>query len=874
MSLRVYYVFDRWGNQIDSIVRPIECHHKENLEKAEDTLTIAYPGERLTEGDRLVWRDRSGKWHEHEVTDTATDHSDGQLYETATCDSSYIELSTDYLEEVEPGNVGASVALGRALSASTWIAGICDVPGTAQFSFFHQYASEAIGDIAEALGAEIETEIEVEGTGVKSRKVNLRKARGEDRGALLVYGRNIAGIHRTIGPDPIYTAAYGYGKSETTEAGGQRRKLTFGSINGGKNYVEDLAALERYGRPDGHGGKKHSFTDVEYSQCDDAAELKALTAEYLASVCKPAVSYDFDVIYLETDDPVGIGDVVHVRDRDLDERLSTRVLSIDSDECDASATKLVIGMIRPTLTQHVKSASDSAQKAQDGVADLNERSHDWDDTSEIVDTAPGEWLQKVIDRLNQEFDAAKTYKFSSFEKGDIWANGPLTADGRPTGNTSSAINLNGLGFRIASKVEGGDFKWEVFGTGEGFTASLINVGILRCGDNYLNLDTGEMRIALTAKVGTGSQSVSGYVQNVANTSATNAANQAKTDMRSEMNKALDDYLPTSLFDSHLNMRNVASALTNGFVDKGLFIESGHVVFNGDYVRTGVIEAQNGASFFDLDNGYLEAVGNIYSVGQHHEMHARLINGQLDLIMDQTAIGTLATYTRSNNAMVHITGLKAFTTLVLAGPGLGVSSDSTVNSGLTWTDCINGTINHVAGVSVNGSTATFDMWSATFFHGLLTGQSNTADVSFNAGTRSVNLIASVEPGSEVVAGEPMQVVQITTQDELAEAAAQGRMVWIEGDEPGMLAEPVYTGEAWTMEVPEAHKSDPIVVPLADFVEAQNDLLQAELEAVVNHIGDARLTRKIATAKIAAKSGNAKLIARAVGEVSNGGKAELA
>ena len=51
----------------------------------------------------------------------------------------------------------------------------------------------------------------------------------------------------------------------------------------------DLAdALARWGRPDGKGGKAHVFGDVEFSDCEDAAELKKLTEAQLAKVIREA----------------------------------------------------------------------------------------------------------------------------------------------------------------------------------------------------------------------------------------------------------------------------------------------------------------------------------------------------------------------------------------------------------------------------------------------------------------------------------------------------------------------------------------------------------------------------------------------------------
>lgn len=83
-----------------------------------------------------------------------------------------------------------------------------------------------------------------------------------------------------------------------TDSGGYGRKLTFGEINNGKDYVEDAEALKLYGRPDGKGGLKHVFGKYENSSCEDAHQLKDETQDYLDQHKTPGVTYEADVVDL------------------------------------------------------------------------------------------------------------------------------------------------------------------------------------------------------------------------------------------------------------------------------------------------------------------------------------------------------------------------------------------------------------------------------------------------------------------------------------------------------------------------------------------------------------------------------------------------
>lgn len=87
----------------------------------------------------------------------------------------------------------------------------------------------------------------------------------------------------------MFTALYGFGRGlaivdESGEAtGGFTRRLTFGEVNGGVNWVGDDGARERWGRWDAARGEKvHAFGQVTFPQCERPEQLLALTRSALA----------------------------------------------------------------------------------------------------------------------------------------------------------------------------------------------------------------------------------------------------------------------------------------------------------------------------------------------------------------------------------------------------------------------------------------------------------------------------------------------------------------------------------------------------------------------------------------------------------------
>lgn len=463
-------------------------------------ITTTFP---LKQGYRLVWADRLGRLHEHICQDPQGLHADGETLYADTALNSICELYGDYIEDKRPYAYGYLQALNVALEPTRWEAGTVDQSGkvASGLTFYHTSAREALQAILEC-GGELETEVAVSGGFVSSRKVGIRSHRGATAGhRRFTYTKDLVSVARTEHYGAI-TACYGYGKGIETDSGGYGRKLTFGDINGGVNYVEDAEALKKYGRPDGKGGFSHIFGQFEDSSCEDAATLLNEAREYLDSHSEPGVSYEADVLDLvqfgRSWEGVGVGDDVQIVDTEYSPEL----------RCSGRVTKLVTDLLGGTMTVTLgnvtETIADVWNEQQRAVSGLSRRSSSWD----VAANTPAAYLQQVIAGLNEQFNTqGMSYCFTSFEQGTIWSSVPLDDNGHPTKTGGSAIQICSQGFRIASGTKAdGSYDWRTFGTGKGFTADEITAGTLNAdlikagtiqdmtGENYWNLLTGDLRM--------------------------------------------------------------------------------------------------------------------------------------------------------------------------------------------------------------------------------------------------------------------------------------------------------------------------------------------------------------------------------------------
>lgn len=545
----ILWACDRWEAYKGPIKTLFECEdtREVNGENALSITTLA----RLDKGDRLVWRDLKGRWHENIVDGVEEERASAGILYTYYCPTSaQIELLGDYLEDKRPYDVSAYAALASALSSSRWQVGTVADLGQAGTNFYHTNAWAAIHDVADTWGGELSFEIQVSGTKVTARRVCMAKQVGEDNGKRFTYAKDLVSVKRSVDEGNVCTALYGYGKSLQTAdedgnlTGGYDRKLTFGDVNGGQNWVGSADALARWGRPDGKGGKAHVFGDVEFSDCEDAAELKKLTEAQLAQLCVPTVAelmaaQKSSAKRTASSIRATVADAVNASNKASTGKWGE---SLAASEKRQEAFAREQGGAAKDYTDEVKDALDKALKeyadkgdttleealkkySDDGNLSLEEVLKLYTDTTveqsesvlKQIDEANKEYLEGITGSLDERLTSAESEvdglqnqldqlptdirkKIVEILNSEInttggWVyeepgQGILVYDKKPE-NATKCVKIGGGVIGVAnSKYSSGAWKWRTAITGDGVTADELTTGRIKGGNSYWDLDSG------------------------------------------------------------------------------------------------------------------------------------------------------------------------------------------------------------------------------------------------------------------------------------------------------------------------------------------------------------------------------------------------
>lgn len=364
-------------------------------------------------------------------------------------------------------------ALIGALENSLWEVGQVDSGfPEASTNFYHETAMSCLQKMAETWGGEFRFRIEHDGRRITARYVDFLRQRGEDTGFRVTVGKNMRTLEGEEDITALATALYGYGRGEEhEETGGFGRRISFADVewkkeNGdpvdkplGQEWVGDPEALAVWGL---QGGTVHRFDFVIFEDVEDPEELLRLTWEELQKRKAPQVNYRVGLIDLEytegrSHEATRIGNWGLVIDDDFKPPLEfkARVIERKIPLRNPERTELTLGHIVPTLTDIVNRADRNSRNAiQIG------------DPISLLDSR----FQTLTDELN------RTPGFVYITPTD----GLLVTDKPKDQNPTSAIRLKGGMLAIANEWDPakGDFNWRAFGTGDGFTASMLTTGTL------------------------------------------------------------------------------------------------------------------------------------------------------------------------------------------------------------------------------------------------------------------------------------------------------------------------------------------------------------------------------------------------------------
>lgn len=693
--------FSRWGDNLGRLTVSAATHTDALDGTDELGITCA---EDLVKGDRIVWIDLQGTCHEHIVDTIDRVHDDDGAPETqAICINSVNETWDDWLDDKRPSG-SVAVALASILADTRWEVGTCDQGGSASRTFYHESVREGLAGIIETWGGELETLIVHDGASIVSRRVGVRAKRGNQSSAKrFTWTKDLVSVKRSVASDNPKTRVYGYGKGVETEGGGYGRRLTFGDINNGKDYVEDAEATTVWGHPDGEGGILPAVASYVNEQCEDAAQLLQETKDYLEQVKEPKVTYTASVIDLyafgRSWEGVGVGDDVAIIDKGFSAegvRLHGRVSQIERDLLTGDAT-VTFGTLTDTMADMWQSVNNALKSNSQQNA--------------ISDAAAGtsvSWLQQLQAAINAQFNAVGTYKVETFELGTMWSNVPIDAEtGLPVKATSGmwAVNINGMGMRLAANLTSdGQWDWRTFLTGAMVSADAINTGTMRAervraglltdekGNNFWDLTNGEFSLSASTEVG------GKTVQKIADDAASSAVD-AQT------------------------QRDIFNKLTNNGQTQGIYLSGGKVYINATYIETGIISDRYGRSTWNLNTGLLTTnymtANNIDANGTFECGSAsnliRLASGEIKGYEDGTQIGTIDFSAHMRNVStgqlttgLQLTGnqhIRITTPLISAAAS---SSESTTTTHAITKEC---TLHYISKIQDNGD-GTITWWNAT------------------------------------------------------------------------------------------------------------------------------------------------------------------
>lgn len=161
-------------------------------------------------------------------------------------------------------------------------------------------------------------------------------ADGDENSQIIEFGVNLLDLKKNISAEEVFNVLIPLGAAVNGSSGRYQEALTIKDVNGGLDYIEDAAAIAKYG--------KSIFKFKQWPYIEDAQELLEKGREYLATGISEETTLTVNAIDMHfvdaTKQRIGIGDRV---------RIVSNPLGIDRTE---TCTKIQMDMLNPEYTQY------------------------------------------------------------------------------------------------------------------------------------------------------------------------------------------------------------------------------------------------------------------------------------------------------------------------------------------------------------------------------------------------------------------------------------------------------------------------------------------------------------------------------------------
>lgn len=221
-----------------------------------------------------------------------------------SCEATFYDLGEmEPIHSLSLSGVGPAIVLGEILKGTGWSVGTVEVTVPGDFSITEPTNPlAAIRRIPTVYGGELQFDN-------IHRKVNLLKQVGQDNGVLFAYGKNIDDVKRIADTRDLATRLYPYGANG----------LSISAVNNGLEYIENYRWYDTTGKP-----RQMKVATLKNEKIGNPSYLKYWAEQQLERMSWPKLTYEVSVKHFG-DEPLNLGDIVTVYDRELDLNLKVRV---------------------------------------------------------------------------------------------------------------------------------------------------------------------------------------------------------------------------------------------------------------------------------------------------------------------------------------------------------------------------------------------------------------------------------------------------------------------------------------------------------------------------------------------------------------------
>lgn len=382
---------------------------------------------------------------------------------TATAEPIFMDAKEDcFLEDIRPTNKTGQEALNLMLAPNKKYSAKSDI--TVRNTAYYEYKN-----FIEALNSNEDNSFISRWGGeifFDNYEVIVNKKQGNDYGVQILYGKNIKkdGIQEEIDTREVVTRIFpkAYNGYKSTNPVDSELINKYPTVKIATMTFDDVKMQQDASEEDRANGIIICETQKEL---DKALEEKC-RQQYESGIDKPKLSMSVEIVLLENTEEyreykelekVGLGDTVHCKHSKLGITTDARVIELEYDCLKKKTTQVELGDYKYNYFNNVTSAANRIDNAirPDG-------------------TVVGEQIQGLIDGVKAQMRAQS----SAARKSNVRA--VLFEDLDEQSPTYGALCLGTMGFQIASKrtVDGREWDWKTFGTGQGFVADLIVAGTM------------------------------------------------------------------------------------------------------------------------------------------------------------------------------------------------------------------------------------------------------------------------------------------------------------------------------------------------------------------------------------------------------------